>query len=151
MKTLRSLDGWAILRAALIAWFAGWTFALIFGLWIGRLQYTEVSTAFPADQVSIEYAARLDRELYHGPLLLFAQAGVLAGALAWQVGITARKAQNPRLQGAAAGTLLAVVQCTIAAVMQAPWAFIVPLAVVLIIAGSFAGWSAEPDRMPTRG
>ncbi len=134
-----------ILRAVLMALAAGWLVALVFGLWIARLQYTEVAAAFPPDKVTGEYEARLDREVRQGPLLLLVQVGVMAGVLVWQVGSTANHAPDPRAQGAMAGLLLALIQGVIAVLMQAPWAFIMALVAVLIGAGVFAGWSAAPQ------
>src|SRR5512143_351160 len=139
LSALRTLHWLDVLRAVLVALIAGWLVALAFGLLFARLQYTEVANAFPADRVAAEQAARLDRELRTGPLLLFVQIGVMAGMLAWQVGTTARRAVNPRLHGAAAGIILAVIQAGIAVVLQSPWTFTVPMIAVLIGVGIYAG------------
>jgi hypothetical protein len=128
-----------LLRAVLIPLVAGWIVALVFGLILARLQYTEVANAFSTpDRVSAEYEARINRELFQGPLLLLAQVGVVAGALAWQVGITARRAADPRLHGVVAGALLAVLEGGIAVAMQSPWTFVVPLVVVLVGVGIYS-------------
>ncbi len=142
MKQLNWPD---VARAVLISLAAGWLAALAFGLVFARLQYTEVASAFPADRVAAEQAARLDRELRQGPLLLLAQIGVMAGVLAWQVGRTAPRAANPRAQGAAAGIILAILQTGIAVVLQSPWLFTVPMAAVLIGVGVYAGRADYQD------
>jgi hypothetical protein len=136
MKHLRWSD---VLRAVLVSLVAGWLVSLAFGLIFARLQYTEVANAFPADRVAAEQAARLERELRQGPLLLLAQIGVMAGVLFWQVGATAHRAANPRLQGAAAGVILAFIQAGIAMVLQSPWIFTIPMIGVLIGVGVYAG------------
>jgi hypothetical protein len=137
-----------VLRAVLVSLAAGWLVALVFGLWIARLQYADVSAAFPPDKIAAEYEARLDRELRQGPLLLLIQVGVMAGALVWQVGGTARHAPAPILHGTFAGLALALIQGTIAVLMHAPWAFIAPLVAALIGVGVYAGWSAAPGDKP---
>ena len=139
MNALRSLRWVDLLRAVLIPLVAGWIVALVFGLILARLQYTEVANAFSTpDRVSAEYDARINRELFQGPLLLLAQVGVVAGVLAWQVGLTARRAADPRLHGAVAGALLAILEGGIALAMQSPWTFVVPLAIALIGVGVYS-------------
>jgi hypothetical protein len=146
--TLSRIAWVPVLRAVLVAIAAGWLVALGLGLWIARLQYAEVSAAFRTDKITTEYEARLDREIRQGPLLLLAQVGVMAGVLTWQVGVMARRMPDPVLHGIVAGLLVALIQGTIAALIRAPWAFIVPLVAVLIGAGVYAGWSAAPSRAP---
>ncbi len=136
LSAIRWLD---VLRAVLLSLIAGWLVALAFGLVFARLQYAEVASAFPPDRVSAEYMARLDRELRQGPLLLLVQIGVMAGVLTWQVSRTAHRAADPRLYGAAAGIVLAVVQGGIALFLQSPWTFTVPMVIVLIGVGIYAG------------
>ncbi len=139
IQSLKNRLNWLdVLRAVLVPLVAGWLVALAFGLLFARLQYTEVTKAFPPDRVPAEQAARLDRELRQGPLLLLVQIGVMAGVLAWQVGMTARRATNPRLHGAAVGTILAIIQAGIAVALQSPWTFTVPMAAVLIGVGIYA-------------
>ena len=128
-----------VIRAVLVSLIAGWLVALALGLLFARLQYTEVARAFPADRAAAEQAARLDRELGQGPLLLLSQIGVMAGVLAWQVGTTAHRATNPRLQGMAAGIFLALIQGGIAVVLQSPWTFTGPMMGILIGVGIYAG------------
>jgi hypothetical protein len=132
------------LRAVLLALAAGWLVALVFGLWFARLQYVEVSSAFPPDKVATEYQARLDREIWQGPLLLLVQVGVMAGVLAWQIGATARRTPDPLLHGTVCGLVIVLIQGVIAALMHAPWSFTVPLVAVLIGTGFYAGWSVMP-------
>jgi hypothetical protein len=63
----------------------------------------------------------------------------MAGVLAWQVGSTARRAANPRIQGAVTGTILALIQAGIAVALQSPWTFTLPMVGVLIGVGFYAG------------
>jgi len=168
MRTSLNLSGLA--RAVLIPLIIGWLVALVFGLWLARLQYVElfkmnqdgdgvypdsrwwvarvqnpdVDAAYPAPVIAAMLNERLDRELRHGPLLLLLQVGAMTGALVWQVGITARRASNHILHGGIAGALLAIIQGGIAAILQAPLGFAVPLVGVLIGVGVYAGWSAQP-------
>ena len=139
----RSIPG-LILRPVLIALLAGWLVALLVGLGLARLQYVEVSSDFPPDKVATEYESRLDRELREGPLLLLAQIGVMAGVLVWQVGRTAGSADHPLRYGVGCGAALALIQGVIAGLMHAPWTFTIPLMLVLIAAGTYAGWSVVP-------
>jgi uncharacterized protein YneF (UPF0154 family) len=141
---MRSLKPASLIRPVVLSLIAGWLVALILGLWIARLQYTEVINAFPPDRVNAEYESRIDREIRRGPLLLFLQVGVVAGVLVWQIGVTARHTDNPRLYGAVAGALVGLIEGGIALAIGSPWAFIVPLIVVLIAAGVYGGWSAFP-------
>jgi hypothetical protein len=143
---IRGLNPAYLFRTVVISLIAGWLVALILGLWIARLQYNEVVNAFPPDRVNAEYESRIDREIRRGPLLLLLQVGVVAGVVVWQIGVTTRHANDPRLYGAVAGTLVGVIEGGIAAAIGSPWAFIVPLIAVFVAAGVYGGWSAV---MPT--
>jgi type III secretory pathway component EscS len=133
-----------ILRPVLVAFVAGWIVALAAGLVLARLQYAEVVRAFPLERATAEYETRLDREIRQGPLLLLAQVGVMAGALAWQVGQMARRSPHPLLHGALAGLVLAAIQSAFALAMHVPLSFVVPLVAVLIGAGIYGAWSSVP-------
>jgi hypothetical protein len=141
---IRSLNLTYLLRTVAISLIAGGLVALTLGLWIARLQYNEVTNAFPPDRVNAEYESRIDREIRRGPLLLFLQVGVVAGVLVWQIGGTARHTSNRHRYGALAGTLVGLIEGGIAVAIGSPWAFVVPLIVVLIAAGIYGGWSASP-------
>jgi hypothetical protein len=140
---IRGINPTYLFRTVIISLLAGWLVALILGLWIARLQYNEVINAFPPDRVNLEYESRIDREIRRGPLLLFLQVGVVAGVLVWQIGVTAQPASDPRLYGAVAGTLVGLVEGTIAVAIGSPWAFVVPLIAVFIAAGVYGGWSVS--------
>ncbi len=169
MMTLRALNLRSLVRAVLIPLIIGWLVALIFGLWLTRLQYVElfkmnqdgdgvypdsrwwvarvqnpnVDSAYPPARIAAMLEERLDREIRRGPLLLLLQVGVMTGALAWQVSATAQRATNRLLYGGAAGVVLGIIQGVIAVIMQAPWGITVPLVGVLIGVGVYAGWSAK--------
>ena len=130
-----------VLRAVLIALVVGWAVALAAGYWLARLEYTEISHTFAADQVNAAYEDRVVRELQQGPLLLLAQAGALAGALAWDVGRQSRHMMHPVRFGVLCGLVLAVIQGAIAFEMHVPWTFIIPMAGMLVGVGVYAGWS----------
>jgi hypothetical protein len=128
----------------LVALAAGWIVALTVGLVLARLQYAEVARAFPPEQIPAEYENRLDREIRQGPLLLLAQAGVMAGVLAWQVGQTAKRAPRPLRHGALSGILMAAIQGAVALAMHVPLTFSVPCVAVLIGAGIYGAWGSAP-------
>ena len=138
------------LRPVLMALAAGWLVSLVFGLWIARLQFGDVSATFPPDKLMAEYEARLDREIREGPLLLLAQIGVMAGVLTWQITVTAYRVSDPVRQGATAGLFLALIQGIIAVLMHAPWALIVPLVAVLSGVGAYAGWTVAQKGTPEK-
>lgn len=142
-RPIKPLD---VLRPVLIALLAGWIVALVVGLALARLQYAEVARAFPPEQIPAEYENRVDREIRQGPLLLLAQMGVMAGALAWQVGRTAHRSPRPLLHGALSGVMLAAIQGGVALAMHVPLSFIVPLVAVLIGTGVYAAWSSIPPQ-----
>jgi hypothetical protein len=132
-----------VFRAVLITLITGWLAALIFGLWIARLQYNEVSATLPNDRVAAEYEARIDRELHHGLLLFLPQVGVMTAIVAWQIALRANRTNKPRLYGAITGASLATIQSIIALVMQVPWIFIVVLWVLFIGTGTVAVWFVQ--------
>ncbi|GEM_PF-6870783 len=137
-----------VLRPVLVALAAGWIVALTVGLVLARLQYAEVARAFPPEQIPAEYENRLDREIRQGPLLLLAQAGVVAGVLAWQVGRMAKRTPRPLRHGALSGILMAAIQGAVALAMHVPLTFIVPWVGVLIGAGIYGAWSSAPSAPP---
>jgi len=131
-----------ILKAALITLIIGWLAALGFGLWIAHLQYDEVSARLPPDQINAAYTARIDRELWHSPLLFLPQIGVMAAILTWQVAHRAKNANNAQRYGAVTGVLVAVVESVIALMLQVPWVVVALMWLLLVGAGVFAGWYA---------
>jgi H+/Cl- antiporter ClcA len=144
MRFVRQIARWQdVIRVMLITLVIGWFAALLFGLWIARLQYDEVSATLPPNQVSTEYELRIDRELKHGLLLFLPQVGVMAAILAWQVAYRATGSNNPQLFGALTGTLLASIQSIIALVLQIPWIYIIMLWLLFIGTGTITGWMAE--------
>ena len=130
-------------RVVLITLVVGWLVALLFGLWIARLQYDQVSATLPPSQVSAEYEARIDRELKHGLLLFLPQVGVMAATLVWQVADHANRTNNPQLFGTFSGAVLGVIQSINALALQVPWIYVVALWAVFIGVGTAASWLAK--------
>src|SRR5258708_4137212 len=114
-------------------------------LFIAGLQYTQVQTAFPPDQVMVEFQTRIARELGHGLLLFLPQVGIVAGLLAWQILRLRNGQRQPIIFGTVTGALLAIVEAIIMLLMAENWFYIVGLAFLLICAGGFAGWFASPN------
>jgi len=134
-----------IVRIVTITLLVGWLSAALVAGGLMLLQYQEVVRYFPADQVAAQFQAHLDREVWHGSLLLFVQIGVLSGTLWWQV---ARNYMLPRY-GLLCGVIVALVQAGVGWLMGVPRLFLVPLAVSLVMLGWLAGkFSDNPLQTP---
>ena len=134
-----------IFRAVIIPLVVGWIVALAFAALIARLEYTAVVGAFPDQQVSAEYQARLDHDMRTGPLLWLPQIGLVCGLMGWQIARSARPAKERKVfigYGTIAGIVLAIVEGGIALAMQVPVLLVATLIVLLIASGMCASWSA---------
>ncbi len=148
IDTLRSLNVRAVVSTVVLPLIGGWLAAFVFALFIAGLQYTQVQTAFPPDQVMVEFQTRIARELGHGLLLFLPQVGIVAGLLAWQILRLRNGQRQPIIFGTVTGALLAIVEAIIMLLMAENWFYIVGLALLLIGAGAFAGWLASPNEAP---
>ncbi|MBX3081133.1 MAG: hypothetical protein KF716_05825 [Anaerolineae bacterium] len=124
-----------IARIVIITLLVGWVSAALVVGGLMLLQYQEVVRYFPADQVVAQFQAHLDREVWHGSLLLFVQIGILGCALWWQI---VRKPVPPR--GALlCGVIVALAQAGIGWLVGVPRLFLVPLVISLVVIGWLAG------------
>ncbi|MEP7288852.1 MAG: hypothetical protein ABI947_24130 [Chloroflexota bacterium] len=163
--TAKTFQG--MMQAVLVPLICGWIVALIFGVWIARLEYNEISTSvvinparallipptqpqtfdtadlFATDHIAAEYEARITEKLRMGAALLIPQSGVMAALLVWQVILTGRSAADPQRYGIIVGVIVGGVEGAAAQLLQASWPITVVLIVLMVGVGALGGWSAS--------
>jgi hypothetical protein len=135
-----------VLHTVLYTLLIGWLSAALIGGMLALLQYQEVVRYFPADQVAAEFQARLDREVWHGSLLLFVQVGIIGAVMWWLLN---RQPLSPS-SGLLCGIIVALVEASIGWQLGMPPLFLVPLAISLVVVGWLANLPAHsPTDLPT--
>ena len=122
-------------RIVLITLLWGWLSAAVAAGMLALLQYQEIVRYFPADQVAAQFQAHLDREIWHGSLLLFVQIGLLGGSLWWQLS----RHRVPVRDCVLCAVIVALVQAGAGWLLGVPHLFLVPMIVSLIVIGWLTG------------